>query len=442
VTRSLLFALVCIATTAWQCELHAGTHLLLSPSKLKTKLGHTSDQKLSVLSTLDQKGTDDGWNSYVEFYPGSKKGYSGVFTFDLPKGTNPSNITGLSLTTNFKGPDHSEQPWLWQIRDIKSHKWVVVADNTGVTPWRWSRISASVGQSPNRYINIRNRVKVRYLTREPIDNSDLDYLVLHMKLGTDNEPPALPSPQPKSAPEPRPAPEPDEIWQPGPGTSWQIQLQGNIDTSYNVEMYDVDLFDTPQKTIDELHAQGKTVICYFSAGSWEAWRPDATQFIAKVKGRSNGWPGEVWLDIRNLDQLGPIMQARLDRAVSKNCDGVDPDNVDGYTNNSGFPLSYQDQITFNKWLAAQAHSRGLSIGLKNDLDQIKDLVDDFDWALNEQCFQYNECNLLLPFIQAGKAVFSIEYRGDTSQFCNQANQMGFNTLYKKLELDGWRIDCN
>jgi hypothetical protein len=206
-------------------------------------------------------------------------------------------------------------------------------------------------------------------------------------------------------------------------------------------MYDIDLFDTPQQTIDELHAQGKTVICYFSAGSWEAWRPDADQFSADIKGRSNGWPGEVWLDIRNLDQLGPIMQARLDMAVNKNCDGVDPDNVDGYTNNTGFPLSYQDQIAFNSWLASEAHQRGLSIGLKNDLDQIEDLVNDFDWALNEQCFQYNECDLLLPFIHAGKAVFGIEYNGDTRQFCAQANRMGFDTLYKNLDLDAWRVDC-
>jgi hypothetical protein len=120
---------------------------------------------------------------------------------------------------------------------------------------------------------------------------------------------------------------------------------------------------------------------------------------------------------------------------------VDPDNVDGYSNNTGFPLSYQDQIAFNTWLASEAHSRGLSIGLKNDLDQIKDLVDDFDWALNEQCFQYNECHLLLPFIQAGKAVFGIEYSGDTSQFCAQANRMGFDTLYKNLDLDAWRVNC-
>ncbi len=206
-------------------------------------------------------------------------------------------------------------------------------------------------------------------------------------------------------------------------------------------MYDIDLFDTSQSLIDQLHAQGKTVICYFSAGSWEDWRPDAQDYPESVKGRSNGWPGEVWLDIRNLDVLGPILQARLDLALSRQCDGVDPDNVDGFTNTTGFPLSYQDQIAFNAWLASEAHLRGLSVGLKNDLDQIEDLVDDFDWVVNEQCFQYQECELLLPFIRAGKAVFGIEYQGNPEVYCPEANRLGFDTLIKNLDLDAWRESC-
>jgi hypothetical protein len=430
VTNSILLGLLSLSAVTWQSDLYAETQLLLSPSKLKSRIGHTSEQQLSVLSVIDQQGTDDSWDAYKEFYTDSR-GYSGEFTFNLPTETDPANIAELSFISNFKGPERSEQRWIWQIRDFKDGKWVIVADNSGVAPWRWSYITAPIDQSPERYVNHQKRLKLRYLTRSAVDNSDLDYLALNIQLDADTDPPTPPAP----------TPEPSEIWQPSPGTSWQIQLQGNIDTSFNVEMYDIDLFDMPQQTIDELHAQGKTVICYFSAGSWEAWRPDADQFSADIKGRSNGWPGEVWLDIRNLDQLGPIMQARLDMAVNKNCDGVDPDNVDGYTNNTGFPLSYQDQITFNSWLASEAHQRGLSIGLKNDLDQIEDLVNDFDWALNEQCFQYNECDLLLPFIQAGKAVFGIEYNGDTRQFCAQANRMGFDTLFKNLDLDAWRVDC-
>jgi hypothetical protein len=231
-------------------------------------------------------------------------------------------------------------------------------------------------------------------------------------------------------------------WKPGPGVSWQWQLSDPIDTGFDVQMYDIDLFDTPQATIDELHGANRVVICYFSAGSHENWRPDANSFPTETLGRPlDGWPGEKWLDVSHLDALGSIMEARLDLAVSKGCDGVEPDNIDGYSNDTGFNLRYQDQIAYNRWLASAAHARGLSIGLKNDLEQVRDLVQDFDWALNEECFEYNECDLLVPFIQAGKAVFGVEYKGNPDVFCPRANAMNFDWLKKRPDLDAWRVSC-
>jgi hypothetical protein len=225
------------------------------------------------------------------------------------------------------------------------------------------------------------------------------------------------------------------LWQPEPGTRWQWQLSGTINTSWDVAMYDIDLYETPQATIDLLHQEGRVVICYFSAGSWESYRDDADDFPPEVLGNVlDGWEDERWLDIRRIDLLAPIMEARFDTAVAKGCDGVEPDNVDGYINDSGFDLTYNDQLAYNIWLATEAHERYLSIGLKNDLDQIPDLVDHFDWALNEQCFQYKECDLLLPFIDAGKAVFGVEYQGDPLIYCPKAMARGFSWLTKKLNL--------
>jgi hypothetical protein len=227
-----------------------------------------------------------------------------------------------------------------------------------------------------------------------------------------------------------------EIWQPAPGTTWQWQLADDINTSYDVEMYDIDLFDAPQEIIDELHADKRIVICYFSGGSWEDWREDADDFPDQVLGETlEGWEDERWLDIRQIELLEPIMAARLDLAAVKTCDGVEPDNVAGYDNDTGFNLSYDDQLTYNIWLAEQAHERGLSIGLKNDLDQIEDLVEHFDWALNEECFFFEECELLLPFIEADKAVFGVEYDGDPADYCPLANEMNFSWLTKSLDLE-------
>ena len=98
-------------------------------------------------------------------------------------------------------------------------------------------------------------------------------------------------------------------------------------------------------------------------------------------------------------------------------------------------------MAFNRWLAQEAHQRGLAIGLKNDMGQIPDLLDDFDWALNEQCFQFDECDTLLPFIEAGQPVFNVEYELDTDEFCDKAIAMGFRSLKKNWDLDAWRSAC-
>ncbi len=235
-------------------------------------------------------------------------------------------------------------------------------------------------------------------------------------------------------------------WKPAANTTWQWQLEGpSIDRSFDVDMYDIDLFDNDASTVAALHAQGRKVICYISMGSWEDWRPDVDQFPAEVIGKDyEGWPGEKWLDIRRIDLLAPIMRARLDQCQAKGFDGIEPDNIDGYTNDTGFPLSYQDQRNYNIWLANEAHARGLSIGLKNDGDQVGDLLSHFDWALTEDCFADEWCTDVEPFVAAGKAVFAAEYT-DTGitlgDFCSQSAAMRFSTILKHRDLDAWRQAC-
>ncbi len=258
---------------------------------------------------------------------------------------------------------------------------------------------------------------------------------------TDPEPePTPPSPS-KPAPTPDPVVPGTGIWQPRPGTSWQWQLSGKLDTSVNADVYDVDLENTSASTIAQLHSQGRRVICYISAGTYEPGRGDASKFPESVKGKKMEDWNELWLDIRNITALAPVMLARMDSAVAKGCDALEPDNIDGYNNNTGFPLKAADQLAYNRWLANSAHERGLAIGLKNDLEQVKDLVDYFDFAINEECFSYGECDLLLPFIRADKAVFGAEYELRTSSFCSQANSMNMDFILKNWDLDAYREAC-
>jgi hypothetical protein len=249
------------------------------------------------------------------------------------------------------------------------------------------------------------------------------------------------SPSPPAAP-PAPQPPAADRWIPAPRTTWQWQLSSPVDVSVPAQMFDVDLFDTPAEVVADLHRRGARAVCYFSAGSVEPGRPDAGAFPAAVIGSPlEGWPNERWLDIRRLDVLGPIFERRLDLCRAKGFDGVEADNVDAYANASGFPLTGADQLAFNRFLAGAAHARGLSIGLKNDLEQVPALEPQFDYAINEQCFQYGECDLLQPFVRAGKAVFVAEYDVASAAFCPQANAAGLMAMRKRLDLDAWREPC-
>ncbi|MEV8534653.1 endo alpha-1,4 polygalactosaminidase [Streptomyces sp. NPDC051211] len=247
-------------------------------------------------------------------------------------------------------------------------------------------------------------------------------------------------PEEPERPDRKPAPA-GPRWQPTPGTPWQWQLSGRLDTSADVPVYDVDGFETSKAQVAGLRKDGRRVICYLSTGAWEEFRPDAGEFPERLLGKGNGWDGERWLDIRRTDLLEPLMARRIDMCRDKGFDAVEPDNMDGYRNTTGFPLTAADQLRYNRLIARLAHDRGLAVGLKNDLDQIPELVGDFDFAVNEQCAQFGECERLTPFIDAGKAVFHVEYELPADRFCEGSRRLRLSSLEKKWELGAWRKSC-
>jgi len=141
-------------------------------------------------------------------------------------------------------------------------------------------------------------------------------------------------------------------------------------------------------------------------------------------------------------------------ARNKSCDGVDPDNVDGYDNDNGLGLNKQDSIDYLNFLADAAHSRGMSIGLKNAGSVIQHVIDQMQWSVNEQCTEFQECSTYDAFIKAGKPVFHIEYpKGmDTDDdtlvnseqlntACNFDDSGSFSTVIKNAHLDLWIQTC-
>lgn len=225
-------------------------------------------------------------------------------------------------------------------------------------------------------------------------------------------------------------------WQPQQGMTWNYQI-GSTPTDLNikVQVYDIDGFDNDAAQVAAIHSAGSKAICYIDVGTWENWRPDASEFPKSVLGSNNGWPGEKWLDIRQISVLAPIITARFQMCHDKGFDAIEADNVDGYTNSTGFPLTAAEQLAYNEWYAGVAHNVGLPIALKNDTDQVSQLLPHFDFMIDEQCFQYSECSTLKPFLSAGKAVFEVEYKGQPSSFCTKANADKFSSIKKKLSLD-------
>lgn len=227
--------------------------------------------------------------------------------------------------------------------------------------------------------------------------------------------------------------------------TWHIQYNPTpLNPAHDVDYWNLDLYDIPESTIDELKQNGVFVICYFSAGSWEDWRVDASDFPEECIGNNlEGWPGERWLDTR-CDGVREIMKKRIDLGIEKGCDGFDPDNMDPHGYNTGFPLTEQDAIDYYNFLADYTHSKGKKIGLKNSLEILPEVLNKMDWAVNEVCFYYDECSVLNQVIDQGKPVFHIEYGGESkaNQVCEEANELGFSTLIKERSLNEFEIPCH
>ena len=105
-------------------------------------------------------------------------------------------------------------------------------------------------------------------------------------------------------------------------------------------------------------------------------------------------------------------------------------------------------MRFVRWLAEEAHARGLSIGLKNAGELAETLVDDLDWAMSEDCYADDWCAEMLPFVAAGKPVFMAEYTDRLSakvfhgEVCPLAAALGFSAILKQRELDAVRVGCS
>jgi hypothetical protein len=227
-----------------------------------------------------------------------------------------------------------------------------------------------------------------------------------------------------------------------PDAQWQYQLQGAIDRSNPARVFDIDGAETSAATVRALKRDGRYVVCYLSAGTYESFRPDSSRFPAPTRGRPvEGFENERWLDIRRLNLIAPVLRDRMRACARKGFDAVEPDNVDGYDNRTGFPLRRSDALRFTRWLAKTAHRLGLAVGLKNSSGLAGAMAGRFDFAVVEQCLQYDECASYRPFITRRKPVYEVEYEGTAQAICPRAQSFGMNTILKSVDLDAPSRPC-
>jgi hypothetical protein len=236
-------------------------------------------------------------------------------------------------------------------------------------------------------------------------------------------------------------------WIPTAGETFQIQYDGKLDLTYSAQIFDLDMFQTPASVVARLHKMGRRVVCYIDVGTWERWRRDADKFPKSVLGRKDGrWSGERWLDIRQTSILEPIMGARYDLCKKKGFDGIDPDNIDGYQNNTGFPLTGAEQLTYDTWVAKAAHDRGLTVDQKNDNSQLKELSPLFDFGVDEQCYVQGWCHQLTAYTGRNRLVVDVEYGINhkhrfLSKTCPSDAKYDLTPILKLLELTAWIVTC-
>ena len=274
---------------------------------------------------------------------------------------------------------------------------------------------------------------------------------------------------------------PAQSWEPPAGARWQYQLEssdkslkstGGIDVNIcqppagggrcvRPQVFDIDLYEDGQVSgndhtvntaaVNAIHRRGGHAVCYLSAGTAENFRPDYDKYVQfdRTHGHSligkpfsGRFPNEYWLNLNNnrgqRDFILRQLAARTRKCANAGFDAVEFDNVETYaqpTRVTGWHVSAHTQLIFNTALAKMAHSNGLSVGLKNDLGQVPRLEPKFDFAINEQCFQYHECtNNPSPgykaFLRDGKPVFQVEYRIPPSSFCSDANRLGISSIKK------------
>jgi hypothetical protein len=264
--------------------------------------------------------------------------------------------------------------------------------------------------------------------------------------------------------------------EPGEAKNWDIQISAPFDFDTPRTMMIVDLWDSvpmatpltysdgssaisvPQgarsSTISTLEAKDTVVICRVGLGGVNTSDPDFSKFPTAAVG-TVATPFDAndrYLDLSMRDAWSVFAFAHVKLAKDIGCDGIEPYLVDHDTNDTGFTTNPADLIAWAKSVAQEAHAQELSVGLRNGTSvpsHVDSLDVDFDWHLVERCGEFQECDQPKVFLDARKAVFTIEYTTsvsgatqDTGPLCTAEIQNNLRDgIVKDVALTSARTSC-
>lgn len=220
---------------------------------------------------------------------------------------------------------------------------------------------------------------------------------------------------------------------------FDIQLTEPLNLSRPADVLALELFGTGRERLERLRVRNVATVCHIAAGIWENWRPDARDFPQAALGRSpTGWYGQRWLDPRH-PALRSILEKRLDLCRARGFDGVLFAGLDGYVRDSGFNLRPDDQLAFDRWLAAAAHARGLAAGILGAGGLAPQLASLFDFLVEDRCVAEGDCTATKPFLEAGRPVYLIAYTNNERRaraYCDIAAETGAPLILKTQFANG------
>lgn len=386
----------------------------ISPESLTTTAGSIgSGQGVANLVAKDQSGSQDDWNKYVEVMGA----YSGYRTYSLPAAVDVDDVTGIEVSTNYRGPSSAEQTWTWSLYEWATSDWIDVGSNASALSWgSWKPLSFSSPVDASSFVDGSGEIRVRLSANNATDAANIDYESITVTSSDGSGPGGT-------------------VELPPANGGFSYQLGGDYTPEAGMMTVSRDRTAAPAgagfynicyvnllQTQPDIEGQSTTNPPYGTTQWWIDNHP--TLLLRDASGNliaDDEW-SEAIFDVSTTtkrQQLFAIQDEWFEDCSNDGYQAIEPDNLDVFLRAQGH-LSFAQTKEYLKLVVPYVHDLGLAIAQKNTAETGdgygtigKTFVDTvspaqgFDFAIAEECARYEECDTYTDIY--GALVFEIEY---------------------------------